>query len=108
MSACPFDVRLARTPYLVLPKLAIQSMPMNWRLRLEQLLSEADATGLETPDYTVLRDEPEYSRSSPVDEDDPDGPIDRVDVLRPDPWANYRYGDVKELSPDFSPPANDP
>lgn len=56
MSECPFDTRLARTPYLVLPKLAIQAMPIEWRLRLEALLREADEAGLETPNYLVFRD----------------------------------------------------
>jgi hypothetical protein len=42
---CPFDRRLARTPYLVLPKLAIQVMPMEWRDRFDAMLAEMEAVG---------------------------------------------------------------
>lgn len=104
---CPMDTRLARTPYLVIPKLALQAMPMEWRERLEALLREADDAGLETPSYIVLRDDPEYARSVPEDEEDPYGPTDRVDVFRTDPWANYKYGNVQELSPRFQPRVSD-
>ena len=63
---CPFDLRLARTPYLVMPKMAIQAMPREWRERLEALLLEAEEAGLETPEYHVFRDDGEgekYPRS---------------------------------------------
>lgn len=49
---CPFDYRLARTPYLVLPKLALQVMPMEWRKRFEAMLVEMEDAGLETPTIT--------------------------------------------------------
>lgn len=104
---CPFDVRLARVPYFVLPKLAIQAMPMDWRKRLEALLQEADETGLQAPNYIVLRDDPAYSRKVPEDEEDPYGALDRVEILRRDPWADYRHAtheDVVALSPEFKPP----
>ena len=103
---CPFDSRLARTPYLVIPKLALQAMPLEWRERLEALLVEADAAGLETPDYHVFRD------------DGPGKPFTRARVVnertgfvrlvggREDPWANYRHATVdrvRALAPNFRP-----
>ncbi len=96
---CPFDGRLARTPYLVLPKLAIQAMPIAWRRRFEAMLAEMEETGLETPSYIVLRD-------------GEDGDAEQTETgyivikRRPqDPWADYRYGDVEALCPDFRRPA---
>jgi len=101
---CPFDVRLARTPYLVLPKLALQAMPMDWRKRLEALLAEADDTGMETPAYQVFRDDPAYNIFRPEDPKDQYSGTSRVVVLRSDPWANYRHGKIKDLCPGFTPP----
>lgn len=109
MSECPFDYRLYRSPYLVLPKLAIQAMPLEWRERLEALLKEADEAGLETPDYLVFRDvtggNPDSIRGcAQVNQDKPqDRPFYRLTGgYRDDPWADYRRGDVKELCPGFS------
>lgn len=101
---CPFDYRLARTPYLVLPKLALQSMPMEWRLRFEAMLVEMESWGIETPEYHVFRDDGdggEFTRARVVNE--ATGFI-RIVGGRDDPWANYRYQDIRELCPDFGPP----
>jgi hypothetical protein len=101
---CPFDYRLARTPYLVLPKLAIQSMPMEWRRRFEAMLQEMDDTGMETPGYQVFRDdglgEP-YTRATCVNES-----TGFVKIVRgsEDPWANYRHGKVEDICPDYKRP----
>lgn len=95
---CPFDDRLARTPYLVLPKLALQAMPMEWRMRFEAMLVEMDGAGLETPNYLVLRDERPYAWAVHEDEDDEFSRLDRVEVYLTDPWANYRHGDAFALS----------
>jgi len=98
---CPFDTRLARTPYLVMPKLAIQAMPMAWRERLEALLLEAEAAGIETPEYHVFRDdgpgEP-YTRAYVVNE--MTGFV-RIVKGRDDPWANYRHGSIRALCPNY-------
>lgn len=96
-NGCPFDYRLARTPYLVLPKLAIQSMPMPWRRRFEAMLQEMDDTGLETPNYVVLRNDGErqrYTRARVVNEQT--GFV-RIVKGEDDPWANYRHGSAEEL-----------
>jgi hypothetical protein len=98
---CPFDVRLARTPYLVLPKLALQAMPFEWRDRLDAMLAEMEEAGIETPSYLVFRDdgpgEP-YTRARVVNE--ATGFVRIVGGLD-DPWANYRYGNVADLCPKY-------
>lgn len=101
---CPFDVRLARMPYLVLPKLAIQAMPMEWRKRLEDVLKEADEAGLETPSYLVFRDDDWHNIRLREDPDDQYSAIDTVKVVHADEWANYRYGKIEELCPNFKRP----
>lgn len=101
---CPFDYRLARTPYLVLPKLAIQSMPMGWRRRFEAMLQEMDDTGMSTPGYHVFRDDgqgAEYTRARVVNEET--GFI-RLCRGKDDPWANYRHGCVENICPDYQRP----
>lgn len=98
---CPFDSRLARTPYLVLPKLAIKAMPFEWRDRFEAMLVEMEDLGIETPEYHVFRDDgpgERYTRARVVNETS--GFI-RLTKGEDDPWANYRYGDVAELCPNF-------
>lgn len=93
---CPFDYRLNRTSYLVVPKLAIQAMSMDWRKRLEALLIEAEEAGLETPEYKVFRaGNDEYTRARVVNERT--GFV-RIVHGREDPWADYRYGDAFRLS----------
>lgn len=101
MSTCPFDVRLARTPYLVIPKLVLQAMSMDWRWRLEALLREADDTGMETPGYYVFRSDPSYSLLTRSDSEDEYSPISDLGVLRSDEWADYRHGDIREVCPSF-------
>lgn len=106
-----WNYRLARTPYLVVPRLAIEAMPQEWQDRLEALLLEADAAGLETPAYYVFRN------LSMVDASDDPFLFGVKDVGRwdhphyvfggrsfsGDPWANYRHGDVQKLCPAFKP-----
>ena len=104
---CPFDSILARTPYLVMPKMAIQAMPMRWRMRLADLIEEADEAGLETPAYIVLRDACNDDPHGSAVQDDRTGFI-RI-VRKPcDPWADYRHANlerVQALAPRFTPPA---
>jgi hypothetical protein len=102
-----FGQRLYRTPYLVIPRLALEAMPTDWQERFEGLMKEADDAGIVTPSYLVFRD---------VTGDNPDGirgckqvnygrwdqdPFFRLTGGRDDPWANYRRGDVAELCPRF-------
>ncbi len=102
---CPFDSRLARTPYLVLPKLAIQVMPIGWRLRFDAMLAEMEAAGIETPSYHVFRDDGEgeqYTRARVVNEQT--GFV-RIVAGEPDPWADYRHMQrekVAALCPKFA------
>jgi hypothetical protein len=102
---CPFDRRLARTPYLVLPKLAIQVMPMEWRDRFDAMLAEMEAVGIETPSYHVFRDDGQgerYTRATCVNEET--GFV-RLVKGEDDPWANYRHMKherVAELCPGYT------
>ena len=99
---CPFDRRLARTPYLVIPKMALQAMPMEWRDRLEALLVEADNAGLETPEYHVFRGgDDEYTRVREVN-----WRTGFLKIVRgqDDPWADYRHATherVRAVCPTF-------
>lgn len=99
---------LYRTPYLVLPRLAIEAMPEEWQNRLEALLKEAEAAGLETPSYYVLRDKAEpgcdpFVRGLKDVSQDPLREFLRFDGRHAiaDPWANYRHGKVEDLCPSF-------
>lgn len=103
MSDCPFDTLLPRTPYLVVPKLAIQSMPMEWRERLAALLREAEDVGIVTPSYFVFRGgDDEFTRARLMNWET--GFV-RIVHGREDPWANYRHGDIRELCPELKVPA---
>lgn len=46
---------LTYAAYLVLPRLALQIMPREWQQRLVDLLNEAEAAGIETPDNYEVR-----------------------------------------------------
>ncbi|WP_075292616.1 hypothetical protein [Pararhizobium arenae] len=100
-----FGSRLYRTPYLVIPRLALEAMPLEWQERFEALLKEADEAGIQTPSYHVFRDvsdgNPEAIRGcKQVNR----GKWDERPFYRltggwhDDPWANYRHGDAKALS----------
>lgn len=91
------EQRLYRTQYLVIPKLAIQSMPKEWIARLEELMLVAEESGMETPSYVVLRNEPEFIGTAYEDPEDEHGAVDYYSVRRGDPWANYRRGSASEL-----------
>ena len=104
----PFAERLPRTSYLVVPRLALEAMPLTWQNKFEALLKGADEAGLETPDYHVFRDDGEggeYTRARCVNE--MTGFV-RLTGGKDDPWANYRYGDVEKLCPKFKPPLHNP
>lgn len=84
--------------YLVIPRLALQEMPLDWQRRMVALLEEWEAAGIKTPSYYVLRDDPEYTRVERVDPDDDYSRIDEYHVLQEDEWANYRRGSVAAVS----------
>lgn len=90
--------RLPRTPYLVIPRLALAAMPIEWQERMEQLLVEADAAGMSTPEYYVFRGgDDEYTRAKLVNYE-----TGFVKIVhgREDPWANYKYGNAAEIMAD--------
>jgi hypothetical protein len=91
----PFDYRLARTPYLVIPKLALQSMPLEWQHRFEKLLQEADH--IPTPAYFVLRQDAEFTSTTLDDPTDETSRIREYYEITEDPWANYRYANINDL-----------
>lgn len=104
--SCPFDSRLARVPYLVLPKMALQAMPMEWRHRFDAMLQEMEDCGLETPGYEVVREGGEIRQKKCRDRDDwRYGEVIPV-VSIDDPWANYRHANaerVRSICPTFAP-----
>lgn len=103
MTECPFDSFLARTPYLVVPKLALQAMPLDWRERFVAMLTVAyEIYGLETPEYHVFRKGDGYTTVELSDSNDDTSSIQELFVLRSDPWANYRHGSVKALCPSYT------
>lgn len=58
--------------------------------------------GLETPAYHVFRDDgpgKQYTRARCVNEDTGFVRIVKGD---PDPWADYKYGNVKQLCPNYT------
>jgi hypothetical protein len=103
---CPFDYRLARVPYLVLPKMAIQAMAMEWRHRFNAMLQEMEDCGLETPEYEVVREGGEIRQKKCRDKDDwRFGEIIPVASIN-DPWADYRHATaerVRSICPTFTP-----
>jgi hypothetical protein len=95
---------------LVLPKLAIQVMPMEWRARFDAMLAEMEALGIETPNYHVFRDDgqgEQYTRATVVNE--ATGFV-RLVKGESDPWADYRHmkhEKVAELCPKFANPTTE-
>ena len=82
-------------------------MPIEWRRRFDAMLQEMEDVGLVTPSYQVLRDDGEggrYTRARVVNE--MTGFV-RICGGEHDPWADYRYGDVAELCPNFQPVSED-
>lgn len=96
-----FGMQLYRTPYLVVPRLALEAMPEEWQLRFAAILGEMEDTGMRTPEYHVLRDGPEYTTTQPNDSEDPTSWPREFYIQRLDPWFNYRHGDARELCPEF-------
>ncbi|WP_273772920.1 hypothetical protein [Brucella intermedia] len=102
-----FGTRLYRTPYLVVPRLALEAMPEDWQLRFESLMDEADKAGIRTPDYLVFRNLSDGNSDGlrgvkQVNRDRWDQtPFYRfTGGWRDDPWANYRHGNAWDLSGD--------
>lgn len=98
MPADVFGMRLYRTPYFVVPRLALEAMPLDWQLRFEALLQEADAVGLQTPEYHVVRHGSEFAIVERSDSEDPYSSLSVLYLQSKDPWADYRRGNAYDLS----------
>jgi hypothetical protein len=74
---------LTYSAYFVMPRLALQALPLEWQERFVALMNEANDMGLETPEYSVHR-------------------RDERGRFFKDPWANYRRGIAAECDPSFA------
>lgn len=74
---------LTYAAYFVMPRLALEAMPLEWQQRFVALMDEANDLGLETPTYTVLR---RGARGRFVE----------------DPWRNYRRGRAADCHRSFA------
>lgn len=88
---------LYRTSYFVVPRLALEALPVEWQQRFIALMDEAEKLGMETPDYHVLRDGAEYTLVTLEDPKDEYSRAVEFYSLRSDPWSNYRHGNAAEL-----------
>ena len=87
---------LTYAAYLTIPRLALENMPADWQRRFVELMEEFEASGIESPNYHVLRADEEYTTTQLNDPDDPSSWPREFYIQRADPWANYRYGSVAE------------
>lgn len=69
---------LTYSSYLVLPRLLLQEMPLEWQRQLVDILDKLNATGISTPVYAVQR------RDS------------KGRMIKDDPWCRYRHGTVAD------------
>lgn len=93
---------LYRTPYFVVPRIALEAMPDDWQRKFTALMDEAhEKHGISTPEYHVLRADPSYTSVELNDPDDPGSWPREFYIQCSDPWANYRHGNIKELCPDY-------
>lgn len=92
---------LSRQAYFVIPRLALEAMPVSWQERFIDLMDEAEAAGLETPDYHVLRADKGYTSTEPNDSEDPTSWDREFYIQRQDEWANYRHGKIADLCATF-------
>jgi hypothetical protein len=88
---------LSYSSYFVMPRLALEALPVDWQNRFIALMDEAEAAGMETPAYHVLRDDPEHTLVEKYDSEDETSRDYIFTSLREDPWANYRRGCAEEL-----------
>lgn len=88
---------LTYSSYFTIPRAALQAMPVEWQMRFVELMEEAEAAGLETPEYHVLRDDPAYTHVKRYDEDDETSRPFEFTAVREDPWAQHRRPDESLL-----------
>lgn len=92
---------ISRQAYFVIPRLALEAMPAEWQRRFVALMIEAEESGLETPNYHVLRDDKAYTSTQPNDSEDPTSWDREFYIQQKDEWANYRRGNIADLCPSF-------
>lgn len=101
---------LDRQSYLVIPRLALQELPLEWQNKLIALLDEAADLGMVTPSYTVLRDDRAYvwkQRSYNDDNEEPEHEVTAYHPIKKDEWANYRRGKAADLCDTWKENSND-
>lgn len=92
---------LSYSSYFVIPRLALQELPVEWQERFIALIDEAfEVHGMMTPNYHVLREGAEYTFVTKYDPDDETSRDYEFIAHHDDPWANYRRGRVADLLPD--------
>lgn len=67
-----------RDAFIILPRLALQELPVAWQNRFVKLMQEAEELGVETPGFQVQR------RGA------------RGRMVRFSHWCNYRRGTLRE------------
>lgn len=88
---------LSYASYYTVPRAALQAMPLWWQQDFVALMKAFNETGIETPDYHVIRKGEPYSSVDLYDEDDELSSVEAVHCGRPDPWADYRHPDQSLL-----------
>lgn len=94
---------LTYASYFVAPRMALQAMPEDWQRRFVDLMTEFEATGIETPSYHVLRDSEAHTVIERCDDEDPESPPYRFTAIDADPWAQYKYPDFDLLPESLRP-----
>lgn len=105
----PFATRLYRTAYFVMPRLALEAMPMEWQKRFEAMIVEMEEAGIkETPEYFCFVQDNGTQKGALRNMAIERGEYDPekayyvfVDRKFDDPWANYRRGRIEDLCPEF-------
>ena len=72
---------LTYSAYFVVPRSALERMPLEWQERFVALMNEAEEMGLETPEYACQR-------------------RDEKGRFIKDEWANYRRPQIEHLLPE--------
>lgn len=89
---------LTQASYFVMPRLAMEALPLDWQRRFIGLMDEAEAMGLETPSYHVFRQGDEFSRVERDDECDDTSAVVGLTVVNEDPWAHYRRASFEAVN----------
>lgn len=99
---------LSYSSYFVMPRSALQVLPLDWQNRFVALMNEAEEFGLETPDYKVLRSDAPYTLVTKYDIEDEGSRDYEFTALLEDPWADYRHPDISLLPLSLRPTLSEP